>query len=247
MFSSGYIYATNNTLPISAALNSANSLLLLQDSPSNQKICPAIISNSVETSYLELYSDKDLCFYSLDIGKQFKFMNFGLGISSLNHPIYKENTANFAISKKILMIHFGTSFSYISTKINSKEEKSSSLSFGIKTEQNNWASQFSINKISLLKSDDKEMEINLENSYKITKNTKISVGLFKENSFDFSFRIGLAQEFSKYLTLISSYQYLPDRFGMGMTFHLQKIYIIYGIRTHQELDLTHALSIGYNF
>ncbi len=234
-------------MPISASLNSANSLLLLQESSSNQKICPAIISNSVETSYLELFSNEELEFYSLDIGKKFKYLNFGLSLGSLNHPIYHENSANLAISKKLFRINFGLGFSLISTKINSNERNISSLSFGMKTEQKKWSSQFSINNIGLQNSEDDELEICLENAYQITKSTKMSVGLFKENDFDFSFRIGLAQNFSKYLALISSYQYLPDRFGLGVVFHLRKISVTYGVRTHQELDLTNALSVGYKF
>jgi hypothetical protein len=174
-------------------------------------------------------------------------MDFGLSVSSVNHPIYKENIFDLFIAKKLLLVDIGSSVSYVSTKINTVNNKQLFLSFGMKTELENWSAQFSINKISLSKTDENVLEINMENAYDITNSAKISIGIFKENYYDFSVRMGLFQQFTKNFAIITSYQYSPDRFGIGVKFKIKKINIIYGIRTHQELDLTHALSIGYNF
>jgi len=69
--------------------------------------------------------------------------------------------------------------------------------------------------------------------------------LEKENDFDFSFKFAGRYDILRQLSLISSYQFEPNRIGMGAVFNLYKFNLVYSVRTHQYLDLTHYISLSY--
>ena len=84
-----------------------------------------------------------------------------------------------------------------------------------------------------------------ETCYNISPKSKISIGLEKQTDFDFSLKIAGSHNLFRILTILTSYQYEPDRIGIGAIFNLKKIIFTYSIRTQQYLDLTHYISVGY--
>jgi len=84
-----------------------------------------------------------------------------------------------------------------------------------------------------------------ESSYDITEKGKLSVGLEKENNFDFCCKFAGRYDIFPALTLLSSYQFEPNRIGLGTVFNVMQFQLTYSIRTHQYLDLTHYISISY--
>ena len=86
-----------------------------------------------------------------------------------------------------------------------------------------------------------------ESCFSITNKSSLSLGLEKETDFDFAFKIACRYDVHKVLSILSSYQYEPDRIGVGAIFNLKDFSICYSVRTHQYLSLNHYISLIYAF
>ena len=76
--------------------------------------------------------------------------------------------------------------------------------------------------------------------------SKISFGMEKQKNFDFAFKLAGKYDVSKNLSMLSGYQYQPDRLSFGLIFRIKNTKLIYSIRTHQYLDFTHYITLGYS-
>jgi hypothetical protein len=72
------------------------------------------------------------------------------------------------------------------------------------------------------------------------------LGIEKQTQEDFIFRFAFSYKFSKYFSIFSGYQFEPKRIGVGFLTKIKKINFSYSIRTHEYLNLTHYLSLGYD-
>ena len=242
------LVAIDLNLPPSAAHNATNGLSLILQNPSSGSLNPAICNPGIETSATYLFGLKELPYYNFHSAFRFKNFGFLLGNSYLDHKLYRENIVNLAVNYNLQKFSFGLNFRHLYNRIENYQ-KDSSIIFdaGLKWENNKIITGFSVR--NFLQSSFLKEQLPIfylwETCYHISSKSKISIGLEKQDNFDFSFKIAGSYNFFRILTILTSYQYEPDRIGIGAVFNLKKIKVTYSIRTQQYLDLTHYISVGY--
>jgi len=243
-----HLLSIDINLPPSAAHNATNGLSLILLNPSSGSLNPAICNPGIETSATYLFGLKELPYYNFH--SAFRLGNFGflLGNSYLDHKLYNENIVNLAVNYHLRRFSFGLNFRHLYNRIENYQEDSSLIfDAGFKWENNKIITGFSVRNFLQSSFLNEQLPVFYlwETCYNISTKSKISIGLEKQDNFDFSLKIAGSYNFFRMLTLLTSYQYEPDRIGIGAVFNLKKIKVTYSIRTQQYLDLTHYISVGY--
>jgi hypothetical protein len=69
----------------------------------------------------------------------------------------------------------------------------------------------------------------------------------KERGFDLRYGFGVSQNITEMLVVNSGFLSNPSQFSAGVVIKMNKKEIGYGLRTHDELDWTHAVGVGYRW
>jgi len=237
-------------LPSSAIQNATSGLVLIYPSPSASNSNPACSSNGVETSATYLFSLEDLPYYNLHLQYKFRKFGFHIGSSFLSHPLYKESSNSFSLSYTYQKFTLGSSIKHLYNDVEDYNEDSALMAnVGFLWKNENNSTGLSIRNITHSSFLEEQLPIVYlwESCFHITQKSRLSIGLEKETDFNFSFKIAGRYDVHRILTILSSYQYEPDRIGVGAIFNLDKFRFCYSVRTHQHLPLNHYISINYAF
>jgi hypothetical protein len=243
-----FLSAIDLNLPQSAVHNATNNLNLIYPTPSSMSMNPAICSPGIETSTTYLFNLEELPKYDFHLVFPFGNCSFHLGDSYLDHEFYKENIAVVGFNYSSHYLTAGFNMRLLNSKVeNYKETGSTIVDGGLKWSNSNISSALAIRNITQSKYAGNTLPIVYlwESCYQITKSSRISFGLEKENEFDFSFKFAGRYDIMQTLSLISSYQFEPNRIGIGAVFNLFNFNLVYSVRTHQYLNLTHYISLSY--
>ena len=237
-------------LPISAVHNATSGLVLIHPSPSAASSNPACLFPGIETSATYLFSMEDLPFYNFHA--QYRYRNFGfhLGSSLLSHPLYKESISTFTLNYAYYEFAIGSSIRYLFNMVDEYHEDSALLvDMGLLWQNGSISTGLSVRNVTHSQFLEEQLPIVYlwESCFSITNKSRLSVGLEKETEFDFAFKIAGRYDVHKVLTILSSYQYEPDRIGVGAIFNLKDFSICYSVRTHQYLSRNHYISLSYAF
>ncbi len=237
-------------LPSSAIQNATSGLVLIYPSPSAAKSNPACTFAGVETTATYLFSLEDLPFYNFHIQRKYRDFGFHIGNSFLAHPLYKETSSIFTLNYTHQEFTIGTSIRYLYNMVKEYHEDSSLLAdMGLLWENGNISTGISVHNLTHSKFLEEQLPIIYlwESCFSITQKSRLSIGLEKETDFDFTFKIAGRYDIHKIFTILSSYQYEPDRMGVGAIFNLRDFNICFSTRTHQYLPFNHYISINYAF
>ncbi|MCD4817466.1 MAG: hypothetical protein K8S23_02095 [Candidatus Cloacimonetes bacterium] len=250
-----YLFIVNShsidlNLPASALQNATNGLILTKIMPSSVIQNPAVIKTGIETSISYLYNLSELPYYNFSSGFRFKKFTISLNSNLLNHQFYKENIASLGVNYQVKNITMGISSRFL---YNSVENYHSFSKFvfdaGVLYERGEVSTAFAMKNITQTDFFDTPLPIFFlwESNYKISQASNISIGLEKQQDFYFSFKMATIYTFFDVFSLISSYQYNPERLGAGALIKIKNYEIIYSIRSHKYLSLTHYISFCYAF
>lgn len=244
------LFTIDLNLANSAVQNATNGLNLVCLSPAAASENPAINTKGFETSATYLFGIKELPYYNLHLNWHWKNYQFHLGHSYLGHDYYKENCSSLALARKIENFTFAFALRHLNYNVeNYGNDETLIFDGAISWENDNIHTAFALKNFSnaTISNEPTPKYYLWELAYHVGKASCIGLGLEKENDQDFSFKLAARQDIFQKLTLLSSYQFDPDRMGFGVIFQIFKIKISYSARTHQYLDLSHYISIGYEF
>ena len=242
--------AIDLNLPVSALQNASSGLVLLYPEPSASTVNPALNNPGIITSATYLYGFKDLPCYNIHSALRYNDFGFYLGNSLLDHPFYRENSSNAGFSYHHQNLSVGIGLRWLYNRVENYHEDSSIITdFGSKWVNGKIQTGFSIRNISQSSFMDMKLPVVYlwESTFQVAPESSFAVGLEKEDSFDFSFKFAARYNLFSLLTILTSYQYEPDRLGFGLVFNVLNMKVIYSFRTHQYIGLTHYISVGYAF
>lgn len=237
-------------LPASAMQNATSGSILIYPSPSAANSNPASSIKGIETSATYLFNLEDLPYFNFHFQYKYKDIGIHLGSSYLAHPLYRESSNTLSLSYTYSSISIGTSIRHLYNSVEEYHEDHALLGdLGLLWRNGNISTGLSILNVTHSSFLEEQLPILYlwETCFKMTQISSLSVGLEKETDFDFSFKIAGRYDMHKYLSIISSYQFTPDRLGVGAIFNLQEFSICYSVRTHQYLPLNHYISLLYAF
>ena len=244
------LFSIDLNLPVSAIQNAANGLALPIQYASITAIHPALENSGVETGVTYLYSITDLPYYLIHINYRWKNMGFYFGNERIQHPLYKENQTHFAMNYHYRNLHFGLQTRYLNNEVKNYDKCSIFvIDAGIAYNSNKFLSTFSLKNIfqSNLYNLSLPVFYVYEIKYDLFEKSSLFLGIEKQESYDFIFRGASTYQLFPFFSLLTSYQYEPQRIGFGIDVSLEKWAVIYSVRTHQYLKLTHYISVCYDF
>ncbi|MDN5354503.1 MAG: hypothetical protein PWQ09_1259 [Candidatus Cloacimonadota bacterium] len=230
--------------------NAANNLILLHPEPAGFQQNPALFSTGVQTGVTYFFNISSIPYYCFDLNSRIYKENFSLSLASLGSETYQENRASLGYNYTHKNVAAGVNLRFLQTKITNYDEATAyAVDIGLGWEINSFTSYFSFKNITgnNYKKSKLPVVITWESSWSPTEESKLSIGLEKEDDFDFCYRMGAAYRVLETLKLICSYQHQPERLGAGFVVEYQKWEISYGIRSHRYLSLTHYISLCYAF
>jgi hypothetical protein len=250
IMSSVFLLALDLNLPVSAVQNATSGLNLIFPTPASSAANPAICLAGFETSATQLFSLDDLPFYNAHFSYKIGNFGFHLGNAYLDHEFYQEN--QFSLSSCFIWknIKIGLALRLLHNEVKDYHEASSTLfDAGLCWKNGNFSTAIAVHNLTQASFLEIELPVNVlwESCFNISERSKISLGWEKENEFDFTFKIAGRYDPLKLLSILTSYQFEPDRIGVGTVFHLKGVNVTYSVRTHQHIDLTHYISVGYEF
>jgi hypothetical protein len=77
--------------------------------------------------------------------------------------------------------------------------------------------------------------------------TQFALSFEKEKHFDERYGFGVKQKVTDYFYVNSGFLTNPNQFSAGIVVRYNQFDIGYGVRTHTELDMTHAIGIKWQF
>ncbi|OQX70683.1 MAG: hypothetical protein B6D62_03880 [Candidatus Cloacimonas sp. 4484_275] len=203
----------------------------------------------METSVTYLFNLKEVPFYNFHSGIHLGNFGIHLGNAFLNHELYRENLLEMSVAYRWQSFKIGVSANHLFVAVaNYETETAIKFDAGIIYENKNFSTGFSVLNVSQTKCQNKLLPvvINWESCLTISSKSKLAIGFEKENNFDFALKFAGRYDFFNSFSLLTSYQYNPDRIGIGTVFDIGNFHFIYSVRTHQYLNLTHYVTIKYD-
>ena len=232
----------------SAFHEASNGLSLLNKHPSNSTIHSSLICKGIETSVTRIFNLTQLSYYNFHINYSINSFGFAYGIAYLDNPLYQEYNNNLSASYSWKYLTFGYGLDYIYTKTkNYSDQQAIPMNLSCAWKEDNFSTVFSLHNTfsSKLANVDLPKTFIWESNLKVSNKSNFSLGFEKEDNFDFSIKFGTIYHFFNNFALITSYQYQPNRMGIGTVFSINKIQLCYAIRTHDHLNLSHYITLYY--
>ncbi|MCF7859301.1 MAG: hypothetical protein K9N07_08290 [Candidatus Cloacimonetes bacterium] len=235
-------------LPGSAIHNATSGSVLLFPSPTATYGNPACRNNGIETSATYLFSLEELPYYNFHAHYNLNNIGLHLGGSLLSHPLYLESCGILSVNYLFKNISIGSSLKLLYNQVEKYHEVFALMAdVGIIWENVAISNSLSVKNVTQSSYFTEKLPVVYlwETAYKLTSQSKVAVGLEKETDFKFSFKIAGRYDLTNMFTILSSYQFEPNRIGVGIVFNLRNLLFSYSVRTHQYLPLNHYISIGY--
>jgi len=89
--------------------------------------------------------------------------------------------------------------------------------------------------------------VKFETSFIVNDFSNIGFSFEKEKNFDCRYAFASSIKFYKENKIFMGFMTNPAQFSSGLDIIINNKAFVYGIRTHQYLDLTHSISMIYNF
>lgn len=229
-------------LECSASANALNGIVSISESVADHNLSPLIGSSGLEISYYTPFSISEIQTFGLYSAYRGNHSIVTSGISYLMHDDYKWQDTFVGIS-----LH-GESFSVGATQHLSLDYiRDSGTEYDLSTDIG-----------GRIRSDIAYVDVVWQRGF--SDNAKYCASLsanpmkgsvvstaYTWGKNDCIYGVAAKHRISPALQILSSWQNNPARLGLGIELKLSRIKILYGIRTHPELDMSHAIDLGYEW
>jgi len=237
--------------PPSAKIAALSGISLIDTTSSTMFINPAIMGK--ELSFSSIYgipfSYKGVSYKNATASYALGRITLGLGFQNFGDEMYKEQTFMLAANAQVLKkLRIGIGARYLNDKTEGMDPQTAfQFDIGLQAEYERLKFSTSFLNISFneLENDPLPQENRTFISYTITENLEAGCGFIKEFDYAFSFRVGVAYYPIKNAGFFSGFHTEPNQFTTGVEFNLAGIKIQYAIETHEYLDMSHYITIGY--
>ncbi len=231
-----------SALECSASANALNGIVSISESVADYSISPLIGSSGLEVSYFTPFSISEIQTFGIYSAYRGNHSIITSGISYLMHDDYKwqDNFAGFSLNwdsislgatQHLTMDYIrdsGTEYEF-STDIGCR------IGCDVVYTDLVWQRGFS---------DNAKYYASL--SANPVKGSVVSVA-YTRGENDRIFGVAGKHRISPALQIISSWQNNPARLGVGIELKLSRLKVLYSIRTHPELNMSHAIDLGYEW
>lgn len=237
---SGVAYAV--TAEYSASANTLSGITMLSQSVSDYALSPVIGTTGVCSTWHKPFSNPETSIYGLHTA--FPTSNFIIasGINYLNHPDYRWQDEYLSLSINYSGFALGATQHLVYEKIATDSWYNWCNDFALRYAGDTYGSEI---RYIGSGSDDAAWILSAQN--KLSPSTTVcSSYTWRKNGND-CYAAASSIQIASPLLLQTSWQSDPARFGMGLKFIINKLELMYGIRSHPELNLTHNIDLGFRW
>jgi hypothetical protein len=233
-----------------AQLISVSELSLLCDTPANILYQPASFNEGISASYSNPYGFSEINLIQLSLQKIFKDYALGFGSYFYNNPNISDIQIYSSFAYKYQNLQAGFSLNYYQMKVkNYSSDRLLMLDLGLIWKHQNFKYAISYSNVtqSSMKGIEANSLIKFETTFEVNTYSDIGISFEKEKYFDYRYAIASSFKFYKNNKINMGFMPNPSQFTTGIEINLDNKSLIYSIRTHQELDLTHSITLKYLF
>lgn len=231
------------TLPLSATIveyspvaNALNGVTALSDSPADYALSPVIGVTGLSCFYHKLFNTSGISVYGLhNAFAKYPFI-MAVGTTYLDNPEYRYYDPYVSLSLNLDGAALGYTQHLVYDSIQGSDARYKWLGdVALRIDSGDYGSEV---KYIRMGSDDAQLHL--------TATAALSEGIDTATSYVWEpkgksfFCASASTSFTKYFALYSSWQTEPARFGVGIRIIVNDISVIYAVRSHPELDLSHS-------
>ena len=223
----------------SASSNSLSGITLLSDSPADYILSPVVASTGFCSTYFKPFGNSETTIYGLHTA----FVNGGFivasGLAYLSHPDYRWQDEYLCLSFNYEGFSLGATQHLVYEKIAEDSWYNWENDFGFAYRGDEYGTEFRYirvrgNDAAFILSASRDMGV-----------SEVCTSYTWRKGEEGSYAVGTSTTLAAPLQLISSWQSDPARFGAGLKFFIGNLELMYGIRTHPELNLSHSLDLVF--
>ena len=232
-----------SVLENSATANALNGITLLSDSVADYALSPVIGETGIATYYHRPYGTTEIAVLGFGVAAARNRFIFSGGTSYLHHSDYSQHNPYLNLSFNYYGISIGSSGHMLYDSVQEKDSRYDfSWDAGAKYCYRDYGAEVKIIRIGSI---DEQLDISMKAALSEGILTSTSY-VCETGGYDF-FRAGMTTEINKYLSVYGSWQNEPNRFGFGFRFGIEPWSLMYSIRTHPELDVSHSVALDINW
>ncbi|MBW6513666.1 MAG: hypothetical protein K0B87_02795 [Candidatus Syntrophosphaera sp.] len=227
----------------SASANALSGITLLSQSVSDLALSPTINKAGIAFSTHIPFREADCGVYSLNTATRLKPLLISAGGAFLDQGDYRWQD-----------VHLGLAFHYQDLSLGYSEHLIYER-FSTQHSYHTWTGNLALSyrgemygsEIRLLHLGEEDAELHISASTRVVDQVQAAssyvYALHGADSFRFATSFAIGESF----LLQASWQNTPPRFGAGLKFTYRSGELMYAVRSHAELSLSHSLDLGFNW
>ncbi|NLW18815.1 MAG: hypothetical protein GXY81_03910 [Candidatus Cloacimonetes bacterium] len=224
-----------------ASSNALAGITLLSKTVADRQHTPALPFTGIAVSANVPFSDAPSTAFSLNAAQNFSYVNLGLGATHSGD--YDYNSQDFRLGLALCLGDFVAGYTqHLFLERAGVDQSHQSWNSDLALAYRGDGYGYEARVMNLAK---EEQELHLNVSTKIIEGVRAGAGYVYAKQGDGGYRFATSIDLAENLTLQSSWQSNPSRFGAGLKFKLKAWDLMYSIRTHSALNLSHSLDLVY--
>ncbi|HNV92418.1 MAG TPA: hypothetical protein PLN17_02645 [Candidatus Cloacimonas sp.] len=232
-------YLISVTTENSASASALSGVTILSDSPADYILSPIIGSSGICLSWQQPYSIDEINIYGLHSAFKVKPIIVATGIAYLAHPDYRYQDEYLALSAEWSCFHFGLTQHLVYEKIEEQSWFTWDNDLALALQKNKIKTEIRCNHLRT-----EDIAVTLSAAVIANESSSFSSTYSWRKNDRNNYCLATSFAIAKPLLLQCSWQNEPARFGVGMKVMLGKMSVMYAVRTHTELGLTHIVDLG---
>jgi hypothetical protein len=231
------------TVPLSATVveyspiaNALNGVTMLSDSPADYALSPVIGVAGVASFYHKLFNTPGISVYGLHSAIDKDPLILALGTTYLDSPDYRYYDPYISLSLNLDGAALGYTQHLVYDSIQGSDASYRWLGdVALKIDSGDYGSE-----IKYIRMGSDDAQLHLTASAVLSEGIETATAYVWEPKGNSYFCASASTSFSSYFALYSSWRTDSARFGMGLRIIVEGFSVIYAVRSHPELDLSHS-------
>lgn len=223
----------------SASANALNGITMLSQSVADHAISPIIFAGGFTFSRCSPFGLSETTYYGLHNALPLGVMQVATGINYLAHPDYRWQDQYLALQLGSPTFALGATQHLFYEKIGENSWYTWDNDLAISFLQKGYGTEI---RWLHLRGEDSALVLSAQTEFS-SASSLCSSYTWRKNEAD-AYSVASSYQIADVLLLQTSWQSEPARFGIGCKFLIGSFELMYSLRTHPELDLTHSIDIG---
>lgn len=222
----------------SASANALSGLSILSGSVSDFYLSPLVNSSGICATWNKPFGNAETSVYGLHNAFYVGKIMVATGINYLNHPDYRWQDEYLSLSLNYSSLALGATQHLVYDKIGDESWFAWDNDFGLSI-----SSKQASTELRYLRSRSADAQLILSVSQKLNEYSTVASAYTWHKGEPGTYAFASSYQIAKPLLLQCSWQSEPARFGAGMKVVAGKFALMYAVRTHSELSMSHCLDL----